>query len=281
MNTPEFAKNKQIIVVLTNASALHGRSNVSNLEIADANRTGYDIRAVAYIWEILIRRHNLSVIFTSPKGGPVQIDPRSIELTQDDKIVRQFMEDRSLMDTFKNTVKIDELLKKVTTTSTTNSSSEEYCAILLVGNHGALIDFPESSALPKIATCIYQHGGYICTIGHGICGLLKAKRSEASSASFLSRASDILSGNSASAGEYFLKGKRVACPTREEEEKLKIKERLPFILQEKCEELGCKLELKDPFVPNVVKDERLITAQNSESTHHWIMEILNEWNLKK
>lgn len=51
-------------------------------------------------------------------------------------------------------------------------SSEDYCAILFIGGHGALFDFPENIYLQKLATEIFDNDGVVAAIGHGVAGLL-------------------------------------------------------------------------------------------------------------
>ena len=259
---------KRFICILTNTSTLQRSKNTFEKEPEPHQKTGYDVKSVAYIWDQLVRKNEMQVDFATPKGGPCAIDPKSIEMTHDDPIVKHFLDDRSLMDSFRDTPKVDRL------------AHEDYDAILLLGNHGALVDFPESTALCQLASKIYHKGGYICTIGHGICGILKAKKqsatSLASSEGLLSKLSEWTYGSSASALPYLLHDKRVTCPSKDEEERLKMEPYLPFQIDEKLKEIGAIVEHGAPFQPKVVCDERFITAQNPESTAQWIQEIMRE-----
>lgn len=55
-------------------------------------------------------------------------------------------------------------------------------------------------------------------------------------------------------------------------------EELPFMPEDKLEELGAQVETKDAFKPFVVvADERLITAQNSQSSMKFVQTIKEQW----
>ena len=269
--------NKKIIVVLTNVSKILGsrieRPVVESplLECSDANLTGCDVKAVAYIWELFCRRNSWSIIFASPRGGYVPMDPSSIENSQQDQIVLQFMQAKSSTAMLKNTQSIAELANKISN----KKENVEYCAILLLGNHGALVDFPESSAIAKAVAAVYQSGGYVCAIGHGCAGLLKAKVTASAMGLMVGRIFNLFFGKYKHS-EYLISGKKLTCPSNEEEEKLKITDRLPFLVQEKFEELRVKPKFREPFVSNVVIDDQIITAQNSESIQEWIDQILQK-----
>ena len=264
--------SKKFLCVLTNTSTLQKSKRLSeptDREPEPSQRTGYDVKAVAYIWDQLVRRNKMHVVFATPKGGPTAMDPKSVEMTHDDPIVKHFMEDRSLRDSFRDTEKVDQV------------SHQDYDALLLVGNHGAMVDFPESHALCHLASKIYQKGGYICAISHGITGILKARKqsttSLASSEGLLSKLSEWTSGlSAASTAPYLLSDKRVTCPSFEEERKLKMEAFLPFNIEDKLKEIGAKVEHGSPFQPKVVQDDRFITAQNAESAAQWIQQIIRE-----
>jgi len=241
----DLTKGKKILVVLTNTSTLRSQES-------SEHRTGFDVKAVAYIWDAFHKKKRLSVEFTTPRGGAAPMDPKSMELSEDDPIVQEFLNDRTVLDQFKDTDKIDEL------------RPENYCAVFLPGTHGALIDFPNCQTLATFVTKVYQNNGLIATIGHGIAGLLSAKYRTGSGR------------EEEGTDQPFLKGKKVTCFTKEEEKKIGYEKSLPFMIEEKVKELGAKLENKHPFESNVVTDQRLITAQNMQSTKEWIATIMKE-----
>ncbi|EPZ36960.1 hypothetical protein ROZALSC1DRAFT_27962 [Rozella allomycis CSF55] len=55
-------------------------------------------------------------------------------------------------------------------------------------------------------------------------------------------------------------------------------EELPFTVQDKLQEMGAKVETQQAFQPNVlVTEERLITAQNSQSSMRFAQIIKETW----
>lgn len=182
------------------------------------------------------------------------MDPRSLQLSESDEVVQKFLKDRSFVDRFKNTEKAKEILEE----------HHEYCAVFIPGSHGVLMDVPYCHELSLVICKIYEKDGCIATLGHGVAGLLNVPAPKS-----LSSASK----------EYLISGKKVCCSTKEEEQKLNMEKQLPYFLEEKLRDRGAKLENKGPFEINVVRDERLITAQNNQSAKEWIMTIMKEAKL--
>ena len=248
----ELKKGKKILCILTNTSSL-SRSGAP--EDAMANRTGFDVKAVAYIWEYLKEKHNFDIHFVTPAGGEAPMDPRSVQEGQHDNVVQKFLKDRSFVDKFKNTDKLSNRLRM-----------EEYTAVFIPGSHGVMLDLPEHRELNQLIATIYEeHEGCVATLGHGIAGLLNVP-SKASS--------------SPSAMEYLLKDKRVCFSTMEEDKKINMEKQLPYCLEDKIKQRGARIQNKGPFEINVVVEERLITAQNTQSAKEWIMTIIREAKLQ-
>lgn len=256
----ELKKSKKILVLLTNQSTLtpsHRRpteSTDSSSMASPESRTGFDVKAVAYIWEFLKEKHGYELHFCTPSGGEAPMDPRSVEIGQSDEVVQKFLKDRSFVDQFKNTERPNRL------------RPEEYCAVFIPGSHGVMIDMPHCHELSQLISKIYvEQKGCIATLGHGIAALLNVP-AESTSAS---------SGTTTS----ILKNMRVCFSTAEEDKKLHVEKNLPYCLEEKIREKGAKIENKGPFEVNVVKDGRLLTAQNTQSAKEWIMTVVREARL--
>src|SRR5580692_6333448 len=97
----ELKKGKRILCILTNTWTL-SKSPRATEDLA-TNRTGFDVKAVAYIWEFLKEKHQYDIHFVTPSGGEAPMDPRSVEEGQRDTVVQKFLKDRSFVDQFKNT----------------------------------------------------------------------------------------------------------------------------------------------------------------------------------
>lgn len=72
----------------------------------------------------------------------------------------------------------------------------------------------------------------------------------------------------------FLQNREVTGMSREEDEEQGLKEFLPFSLEERASENGAKFVKKPKFTPNVVSSERIVTAQNEQSTSLWVQRVI-------
>jgi putative intracellular protease/amidase len=205
------------------------------------HRTGFDIKEVAHIWLKLHKKMNTKMIFATPRGGEAPVDPYSMQEAEKDEDIRDFIQDHSSLDIFKNTRSLDEI------------RPDEYSWILLPGCHGAMMDLPNSTKLQEHICYAMERKGCIAAIGHGVAGLINAKTKN---------------------GEYFLKDKKMTCFTNEEEREKKVDKMLPYFLEDKVKERGANFQKTKPFESLVVVDEHLITAQNSFSVKDWIKKIM-------
>lgn len=272
-----------ILVILTSTSEFpeHAspRNNPVQLGInqADSRRTGFNIKEVAYLYDAFSssstgkgphppphhqphqpegrggRESNVAIdfhgktdlTFASPRGGHCHIDPVSMKQNEYDDIVKRFLSDHRAMEYIKNTERLESV------------NPERYDAVIFPGGSGVLFDLPNNRKVSDIVTSIWEKNeGCVATIGHGLAALINVKTSKNN--------------------EYWLKGKRVTCNTVEEEKDLQLDKALPFMLEHKLKEIGARFEKANKFEPKVVTDERLITAQNVNSTREWIEQIKEE-----
>ncbi|MBT2542665.1 type 1 glutamine amidotransferase domain-containing protein [Streptomyces sp. ISL-44] len=119
-----------------------------------------------------------------------------------------------------------------------------YAAILFVGGHGAMWDFPGNTALSDAARDIYEAGGAIAAVCHGPAALVDITLSD---------------------GSYLVADKNLAAFTNDEEAALGLTKVVPFLLQSKLEERGASHTGAAEFGPHVVVDGRLVTGQNPAS----------------
>lgn len=232
---------KRALIVLTNISKLPGK------DAADVCFTGFDARAVAHLWSLLKVRNFYQIDYCTPEGGPAPLDPRSADESKDDPIVQSFLQNKTLVDTFQDTMSAKSIVESMT----------EYSLIGLVGAHGALIDVAASQDIAKLVTIVYEQNGLICAIGHGLCGALC---SQTSLTSF--------------PGIPLLKEKKVTSSTRSEDEQQTA--HVPFFLDERLMALGAWVLNKGPFEINVCIDYgndetgKIVTGQNTASVPAWI-----------
>ena len=206
--------------------------------------TGIDILEVGYFWTHFFRRNNVEMTFVSPRGGPVALDPISIEtMEKDDKLAKELKEDNEFMLKLGHTYPINWI------------SPEDYDFVLIPGGHGAMFDLPEHDDVANVIAKIYENGGFTCAIGHGVSALLNVKLRNTS--------------------EYLLKNKRVACYSNAEEKEKRFDEYLPYYLEDRAKERGAKVETNKPFQPKVVVEDRLITAQSWPSIHEFVQKVVD------
>jgi len=209
--------------------------------------TGVDIVELGYLWMILLRQLDIELTFVSPKGGAVALDPNSVSVMEQDKDLKERLKnEKEFMVQMSHTYPVGWI------------NPEEYNLVIIPGCAGAMLDLPESSDVTKIISKIYENNGIVCAIGHGCAALLDVKTSR--------------HGN-----EYLVKGKRMTCFSNAEEKEAGFEQFVPFRLEDRLKERGAKLEIKGPFTPNVVEEERLITAQSYPSAQQWVQKIAEKY----
>lgn len=238
--------HNSILVILTNTKEIPSRSG----EMPESgNRTGFDVKEVAYLYECLCKQHQVPLIFATPRGGEATIDPNSMEQARNDEIVKRFMKDHEAMDKIKNTKRLSEV------------KNQKFAGCVFPGGAGVLFDLPNESSISEVVNEVYRcKEAFIAAIGHGLAALINVKTEK---------------------GELLLKGKRVTCQTLEEEKELKLERVLPYMIEDKLKQIGAQFEKVNKFQPHVVEDGRLITAQNSYSTKEWIEAIGRHQNMNR
>lgn len=205
--------------------------------------TGVDVYELMHIWQLFREQLGLPVDFASPRGGPAAADPLSMErVRKDEKMRRQFDEDRELIDAIGHTYPLDWI------------RPEDYVCVVIPGERGAMLDLPECRQLELLLAAVHEHNqGLICTIGHGAAALLNIRKP-----------------NSA---EFLVRNRKLTCFSNSEERELGMDKLLPFSLEDRLKERGARIETADPNRPKVIVDERLITAQNPQSVRDFVQKI--------
>lgn len=189
--------------------------------------TGFYVSEAAHPWGVL-RDEGIEADFVSPEGGEPPMDG----MNPDDPAQRAFLEDAEVSEKLKNTLRPEQV------------DPSDYDAILYVGGHGAMWDFPENEALAHTAAAIYEGGGAVSAVCHGPAGLVNIKLSD---------------------GEYLVAGKTVSAFTDDEERAVGLEKVVPFLLESKLVERGAKHTKADNFQAHVEVDDRLVTGQNPAS----------------
>lgn len=189
--------------------------------------TGFYLPEAAHPWAVL-QAEGFEIDFISPKGGRPPMDGADSA----DAVSRRFLETQDVMQKIGNTP------------TPAQVRSVDYSAILFVGGHGTMWDFPDDQTLAHVAASIYEAGGVVGAVCHGPAALVNLKLSD---------------------GRYLINGKRVAAFTDDEERAANLHDVVPFLLATTLRQRGAIHIAAPNWRENVVVDERLVTGQNPAS----------------
>ena len=206
---------KRILMALTSHDDLGG-----------LRKTGFYVPEAMHTFNIFKAR-GYEVDFVSPKGGLPPMDGFKSENPDHVKFVANAGG------------------KLTQTLRPEQVDSSLYDAIVYVGGHGTMWDFPNETMLSSIAASIYESGGIVGAVCHGPAGLINIRLSS---------------------GEFLVKGKTLAAFTDSEEESQQLTDVVPFLLESKLRERGANVITAPNFQANVQASDRLITGQNPASS---------------
>lgn len=200
----------------------------SHDRLGDTGRsTGFYLPEAAHPWKVLSEA-GFQVDLASPAGGRPPMD--GADLT--DPVQQAFLDDPEMARKLDATLRVQDL------------DAADYAAIVYVGGHGTMWDFPDDRTLAGIARDVYEAGGAVAAVCHGPAGLVNITLSD---------------------GSYLVAGKNVAGFTNSEEAAAGLTDVVPFLLQSALEERGAKHTGAADWEPHVVVDGRLVTGQNPAS----------------
>ena len=130
-----------------------------------------------------------------------------------------------------------------------------YDAVFLPGGHGTVWDFP-SAEVGQLVSNVWQSGGAVGAVCHGPSGLVAAVDQD---------------------GTPIVSGRRVTGFSNAEEHAMELQDVVPYLLADKLESLGGQVSNGPDFTEYVVRDGRLVTGQNPQSTFataHALVEAL-------
>lgn len=189
--------------------------------------TGFYLPEAAHPWAVLSAA-GFEIDFVSPKGGNPPMDGADSA----DPVSRKFLDNR-------------EVVRKITSTPAPGQvDAADYSAILFVGGHGTMWDFPDDRSLARLAASIYEAGGVVGAVCHGPAALVNLRLSN---------------------GDYLVSGKQVAAFTDDEERAVKLDGVVPFLLATTLRERGAIHVAAPDWQANVIVAGRLVTGQNPAS----------------
>ncbi|WP_019166999.1 type 1 glutamine amidotransferase domain-containing protein [Staphylococcus delphini] len=181
-------------------------------------------------------REGYTIDMFNINGGDTPIDPVSLNKLMLDRATQTYYKDAHFMDLLKNAQPI------------THANPQMYDAIYFTGGHGVMYDFPDNDAIQNAVNEIYNHGGIVAAVCHGVTALLNVKNDD---------------------GRYFVDNKQLTGFSNLEEVLANRKKIVPFMLESELEKRGAKYsKAKWPFRPYIQIDERLVTGQNPQSPKH-------------
>jgi putative intracellular protease/amidase len=189
--------------------------------------TGYYVPEAAHPWDELAAA-GIEVRLASIEGG----EAPAIGYDPNDPIQNAFIADPSIT------------RQLAWTQALADVDTSELDAVLFVGGHGTMWDFPDDPDVHRVIREIYERGGLVAAVCHGPAALVNATLSD---------------------GGYLVEGKRVAAFTVGEEEAVGLRDTVPFLLSEELEGKGAIHVAAANFTAHVEVDGRLITGQNPAS----------------
>lgn len=206
-----------------------------------SQKTGLWLSEATHFYDELADR-NLPYDIASPNGGSVPIDERSLE--QRDTINEKWYHNP----TFRH--KLDHSLRLA------DVNPANYQILYLTGGHGTMWDFPENTHLQEITRRIYENGGMVAAVCHGVSGLLNVTLSD---------------------GIRLIDNRQVTGFSNMEEKLVRLDDEVPFLLEDALRQKNA-LYSKSliPFVPYIEVDERLVTGQNPLSARKVGRKVLEE-----
>jgi putative intracellular protease/amidase len=211
--------SKNVLIVTTNQRVFPGGKSSSGVWLSTIARFARVLEA-----------HGYHYTFISPKGGEVQIDKHSLAWV---------FTKTSDWEYYNNEIFRDKLLH---TLSPKQINARNYDAIYFSGGYGTLEDFPNNQDFQNIAKTIYENGGVIAAIAHGVSGLLNIRLSN---------------------GLYLLNNKQVTGFSNLEETLAGNRRYIPFSLENELKKRGAIFRKAIlPYVLFLVSDRQVITGQS-------------------
>lgn len=198
----------------------------SHDDLGGVRKTGFHVNETAGLWDKFAAAGH-SVRLTSIAGGVPPQDRR-----RDSDLAQRFLSDAEIARQLMNTPALADI------------DPNNYDAVVFVGGHGAMWDFPGNEDITRIGRAIYESGGVVSAICHGPAALVELRLSD---------------------GVHLIRGKQVAGFTNAEEESVGLADVVPFLLADALEAAGATHVPGSDFEEQVVVDGRLVTGQNPNS----------------
>jgi putative intracellular protease/amidase len=228
--------NGRVLLVLTSSDTLGGTGKPTGFHLNEFATPYFALLDAGYDVEV-----------ASIRGGQAPIDPRSapkggVPLPEG---ISRYQRDASARRAVENTLPIDRV-------------GDNYRAVVCVGGHGTMWDFPGNPALGDLLVRTNNRGGVVAAICHGPAAFVGATNTD---------------------GTPIFNGRPVCCYSNAEEVNLHLDQVVPFLLESRLAESGAIVRVGQPGSSTVVRDGNLITGQNSASADEFAQQVI--WALKQ
>lgn len=213
---PKMSDEKRVLLVLTSHDDLGG-----------VRKTGYFVGEAAHPWKAIVDA-GYRVDVASIAGGAPPEDGRD----ESDPVQAAFLADPAIAAQLQDTPRLADV------------DASGYDAVLFVGGHGAMWDFPTSPAVNRVGREVWEHGGVVSAVCHGPAALTNIRLSD---------------------GTPLIAGRRVAGFTNGEEAEVGLTGVVPFSLADRLARTGATHVPAPNWSDQVVTDGRLVTGQNPQS----------------
>ncbi len=206
-----------------------------------SHKTGLWLSEATHFYDELAGR-NLPYDIASPSGGPVPIDEKSID--RRDTINEKWYHDPTFRAKLDNSLRLADV------------NPSNYQIIYFTGGHGTMWDFPNDPTVQSLTRQIYEKGGMVAAVCHGVSALLNVTLSD---------------------GSLLIDNRQVTGFSNMEEKLVRLDEEVPFLLEDALRQKQA-LYSKSliPFLPYIEVDERLVTGQNPLSARKVGRKVLEE-----
>lgn len=204
-------------------------------------KTGLWLSEATHFYDELADR-DLPYDIASPNGGPVPIDEKSMD--RRDTTNEKWHNNPTFRHKLEHSLRLDEV------------DPANYQILYLTGGHGTLWDFPENPALQRITRHIYENGGMVAAVCHGVAGLLNVTLSDGSS---------------------LIDNRQITGYSNMEEKLVWLDDEVPFLLEDALRGKNALYSKSMiPFLAHIEVDERLITGQNPLSARKVGRKVMEE-----
>ena len=204
-------------------------------------KTGLWLSELTHFYDEIADR-NIVIDIASPTGGPIPIDQRSIE--RNDNINDKWYNNPMIREKLDHSLCLDDV------------NPRNYKLIYFTGGHGTMWDFPQNTTLQNITREIYENGGLVAAVCHGVSGLLNVRLSD---------------------GTELIKERQITGFSNMEEKLIRLTDEVPFLLEDALKQKHA-LYSKSliPFLPHIEVDERMVTGQNPLSARKVGRKVVEE-----